>query len=175
TRRDRRSHPPAQRRDGMSRRAAIVTLTAFLGFLVIVTTARGGLEGRLELQPGEPHQGDLPRRVVGTGQIRFDGAGPEKWALRFHREQAKVRFLRRELTKGRRLLLSQPTVSEAINLAGATYGNRSTLWRKARCEWGLNPRSVNSGSSASGLFQFLPSTWNSTPYAGFSILDPFAN
>jgi SLT domain-containing protein len=83
--------------------------------------------------------------------------------------------LRRRIVRQRYIVLHRRDVTEAINLAGATYGNASTLWRKARCESGLNTRSVNSGSSASGLFQFLPSTWNSTPYAGFSIFDPFAN
>jgi len=32
--------------------------------------------------------------------------------------------------------------------------------RIAVCESGLNPMAINSASSASGLFQFLPSTWS---------------
>jgi soluble lytic murein transglycosylase-like protein len=37
------------------------------------------------------------------------------------------------------------------------------LFRRARCESGLNPYARNA-SGASGLFQFLPSTWATTPY-----------
>lgn len=42
------------------------------------------------------------------------------------------------------------------------------LLRKARCESGLNPYAQNQ-SGSSGLFQFLPSTWATTPYAARSI------
>jgi hypothetical protein len=40
-----------------------------------------------------------------------------------------------------------------------------------------NPRAVNPRSGASGLGQFLPSTWRTTPQgrAGLSIFDPIAN
>jgi hypothetical protein len=71
--------------------------------------------------------------------------------------------------------LAKPAVSEAIGLACATYGDCSTLWRKARCESGLNAGARNLSSAATGLFQFMPSTFNSTPYGGFSIYSPYAN
>ena len=40
-----------------------------------------------------------------------------------------------------------------------------------------NPRAVNPRSGASGLGQFLPSTWRTTPQgkAGLSVFDPAAN
>jgi hypothetical protein len=40
------------------------------------------------------------------------------------------------------------------------------LRRKAHCETGgtFSPYVVNRSSNASGLFQFLPSTWMTTPY-----------
>ena len=124
----------------------------------------------------DPHEhGDAHQRVVGHGQIRFDGAGPEKWARRYHREQRLVRELRQRLRRERNALLQQPSVVEAINLAATVYGNGSTLWRKARCESGLNHNARNLSSAASGLFQFLPSTWRSTPYGGFSVFSPYAN
>ncbi len=44
-----------------------------------------------------------------------------------------------------------------------------------RCESGFNPNAVNRQSGAVGLFQFLPSTWGSTPYADQSPFDPEAN
>lgn len=122
----------------------------------------------------DPHErGGAHQRVVGHGQIKFDGAGPERWALRFRKEHKLVEQLRTRLHQTRRTLLSAPTVSEAINLAGATYGYTPVLWRKARCESGFN-RFARNPSGAAGLFQFLPSTWRSTPYGDFSIYDPFA-
>jgi soluble lytic murein transglycosylase-like protein len=45
----------------------------------------------------------------------------------------------------------------------------------AYCESRYHPNSVNSSSGASGLFQFLPSTWSGTPYANQSPFDPRAN
>lgn len=73
-----------------------------------------------------------------------------------------------------RTLRHSPSVTEAINLACAVYGNCSTLWRRARCESHLFARAHNA-SGASGLFQFLPNTWRSTPFGGFSIWSPYAN
>lgn len=43
-----------------------------------------------------------------------------------------------------------------------------TLARKARCESRLDPFAWNP-SGAAGLFQFLPSTFATTPYAGRSL------
>lgn len=45
------------------------------------------------------------------------------------------------------------------------------IWHESRG----NPRAVNPRSGASGLGQFLPSTWRTTPYAAYSIFDPVAN
>jgi soluble lytic murein transglycosylase-like protein len=47
--------------------------------------------------------------------------------------------------------------------------------RVAACESVWDPNAVNSSSGASGLFQFMPGTWLSTPYADQSIFDPVAN
>jgi hypothetical protein len=43
------------------------------------------------------------------------------------------------------------------------------LRRKAWCESRLNPRAYNAGSGAAGLFQFLSSTWWTTPYGRRSV------
>jgi len=45
----------------------------------------------------------------------------------------------------------------------------------AYCESRYHPNSVNSSSGASGLFQFLPSTWAFTPEHASSPFDPAAN
>ena len=47
--------------------------------------------------------------------------------------------------------------------------------RIAWCESRYHPNSVNTDSQASGLFQFLPSTWSGTPWANQSPFDPVAN
>lgn len=115
------------------------------------------------------------RRAVGHGQVRFDGHGPEWWAQ-------QARRYKRALRDSRRTLLERTSTAEAIQLACVTYRVPcSTLWRKARCETGgtfsplaWNPTPIGS-EHASGLFQFLPSTFRSTPYGRFSIFDPVAN
>ncbi len=45
----------------------------------------------------------------------------------------------------------------------------------ARCESGFNPAAINRGSNASGVFQFLPSTWRGTAYARSSPFNAWAN
>ena len=63
-----------------------------------------------------------------------------------------------------------------ITAAARRYGQSpSAMIAVARCESSLNPRAVNRSSGASGLFQFLPSTWRTTPYATQSSFDPVAS
>ncbi|MEJ7902136.1 MAG: SH3 domain-containing protein, partial [Thermomicrobiales bacterium] len=63
-----------------------------------------------------------------------------------------------------------------IYAAADQYGQpREDMLRVARCESVLDPNAVNASSNASGLFQFLPSTWATTPYADQNIFDPVAN
>ncbi len=45
----------------------------------------------------------------------------------------------------------------------------------ASCESGLNPGAINASSGAAGVFQILPSTFNSTSMAGSSPYDAYAN
>jgi hypothetical protein len=49
------------------------------------------------------------------------------------------------------------------------------LVRVGRCESGLDPRAVNPAGPYHGLFQFLRTTWASTPFAERDIYDPVAN
>jgi uncharacterized protein YraI len=63
-----------------------------------------------------------------------------------------------------------------IYAAADRYGqSRSDMLRVAKCESVLDPNALNPYSNASGLFQFLPSTWATTPYADQDIFDPVAN
>lgn len=68
------------------------------------------------------------------------------------------------------------SIVDIIYAAAARYGQSGdAMLRVARCESSLNPGAVNASSGASGLFQFMPGTWRTTPYAGSSIFDPWAS
>ncbi len=64
-------------------------------------------------------------------------------------------------------------ITDAFNPLGpaAVQWAMNVAW----CESRYHPNSVNTDSGASGLFQFLPSTWSGTPYANQSPFDPRAN
>lgn len=71
---------------------------------------------------------------------------------------------------------TEEEIIQIIYAAADKYGQpREDMLRVARCESNLNPNAVNASSNASGLFQFLPSTWETTPYADQDIFDPVAN
>lgn len=143
--------------------AAWVTLTAVVCWLAPARVLAG---------PGIELPLSGPRSVSGPASTyRLES---ETFQHKFvaMRHLAYVRYKR--IRQLKRTLLHTSSVTEAINLACVVYGNCSTLWRKARCESGLSPYAHN-GSEASGLFQFLPSTWGSTPYGRFSIWSAYAN
>ena len=70
-----------------------------------------------------------------------------------------------------------PYIAKIINDAFSPLGPRAVQWaiNVAYCESRYHPNSVNSDSGASGLFQFMPSTWGGTPWASKSPFDPVAN
>jgi hypothetical protein len=70
-----------------------------------------------------------------------------------------------------------PYIAKIINDAFSPLGPAAVQWaiNVAYCESRYHPNSVNSTSGASGLFQFLPSTWGGTPWASQSPFDPVAN
>ena len=70
-----------------------------------------------------------------------------------------------------------PDIAKDITDAFSPLGAGAVQWAMnvAYCESRYHPNSVNSSSGASGLFQFLPSTWAFTPYASYSPFDPRYN
>src|SRR5262245_4841100 len=88
------------------------------------------------------------------------------------REQ--LRAERRRVRQLTRVLRHRSSTREAIELACSVYGSCDTLWRRALCESG-GYRYARNPSGASGLFQFLPSTFASTPFGRFSICSTYAN
>ena len=88
------------------------------------------------------------------------------------------------VTEVRRVGTRSPTPSgdiEGIIRAAATRwgADETQLLRVAYCESRYNPNAYNASSGASGVFQFLATTWapNSVRagYAGASVFDPVAN
>nr|CAA9561093.1 MAG: hypothetical protein AVDCRST_MAG87-1583 [uncultured Thermomicrobiales bacterium] len=72
--------------------------------------------------------------------------------------------------------VGQTDIVSIIYAAADEYGqSREDMLRVATCESNLTPTAVNPTSQASGLFQFIPSTWATTPYANEDIFDPVAN
>ena len=74
----------------------------------------------------------------------------------------------------------QPTtedgIIQVIREAARAFGQpEEDLLRVGRCESNLDPRAVNPDGPYFGLFQFLRSTWASTPFADQDIFDPVAN
>jgi hypothetical protein len=70
-----------------------------------------------------------------------------------------------------------PDIAKDITDAFSPLGPAAVQWAMnvAYCESRYHPNSVNSSSGASGLFQFLPSTWSGTPWANDSPFDPAIN
>lgn len=92
-----------------------------------------------------------------------------------NRAERNERRLRAKKLELQRAVAHHPSVHRIIAVAATAYGQSySTLLRKAECESHLWPFARNRSSGASGLFQFLPSTWRSTPFGRHSIWDPFA-
>lgn len=93
--------------------------------------------------------------------------------------RAANKALRRKLYQARRQLKVRwlPTVQYAIRLASDLFGvPEHELRSVASCESpGLSPFLVNRSSGASGVLQFLPSTWRNQGVPRFSVFDPVAN
>ncbi len=71
---------------------------------------------------------------------------------------------------------TQDQIIDIIYAAADRYGQpRADMLRVARCESVLDPNAVNASGGSYGLFQFLPSTWATTPFAGDNIFDPYAS
>lgn len=150
----------------MARALALIPFVLFVGLGGLAAVAVAGAE--------DPPAVTVTETVVQTDTVTVDrrlaGHGVWYWHKRAHRNWQEARRLRRTLR-------TDGTVTESINLACLLYGHCARLWEIARCETGgtLNPWSRNGSSGASGLMQFLPSTWRTTPFARFSVWSPYAS
>jgi soluble lytic murein transglycosylase-like protein len=72
--------------------------------------------------------------------------------------------------------LGEDDIVRIIREAAREFGQpEEDLLRVGRCESNLDPRAVNEAGPYFGLFQFLRSTWATTPFAERDIFDPAAN
>jgi hypothetical protein len=68
---------------------------------------------------------------------------------------------------------SEQEILGFIKKAAKKYGqSEKAMVRVARCESNLDPCAVNRSGPYYGLFQYLKSTWNQTPYGDQNIFDP---
>jgi hypothetical protein len=70
---------------------------------------------------------------------------------------------------------SEQEILNFIAKAAKKYGqSENAMVRVARCESVLDPCAVNRSGPYYGLFQYLKSTWKTTPYGDRDIFDPEA-
>lgn len=67
----------------------------------------------------------------------------------------------------------QGSVPDLIRSVFGSYASGALA--VAQCESGFNPSAYNPSSGASGVYQFLGSTWATTAYADYSRLNAWAN
>ncbi|MDP9364353.1 MAG: transglycosylase SLT domain-containing protein [Chloroflexota bacterium] len=71
---------------------------------------------------------------------------------------------------------SEREIIRIIEQAADRYNQpKRAMVRVARCESNLDPYAVNRAGPYYGLYQFLKSTWRTTPYRDEDIFDPRAN
>ena len=146
----------------IARWVLVVALVVSIG----AAAATAGTEAR-------PIQGPQVKEY-GVGVVKFRGKGAEYWHWQFQK-------MRERWERDRKVLQHRGSVDEAIALASVVYGvDHALLRRKAWCESRFNPNARNvqpiyNGEHATGLFQFIPSTFASTPFARFSIYSTYAN
>jgi soluble lytic murein transglycosylase-like protein len=70
---------------------------------------------------------------------------------------------------------SEQQILHYIAKAAKKYNqSKKAMVRVARCESSFDPCAVNRSGPYYGLYQFLKSTWKSTPYGNHNIFDPKA-
>ena len=116
---------------------------------------------------GDPENGFVP--------VTFDGMSGYAYGDYLGDEDA-VQVAAPEAVAAVPVVAAGPTdIVSIIYAAADAYGQpRQDMLRVATCESGLNPAAYNPAGWY-GLFQFVPSTFATTPYAGYDIFDAVAN
>jgi hypothetical protein len=128
----------------------------------------------IELAPAEG-----PAVVAPAQQATYQGKTVKWWAK--HTVQARKDANARAVTIKRlkRTIAYDPSIQEAVSLASIAYPalSQHRAWCIIKHEsWMVRDptHARNPRSSATGLYQFLTSTFRSTPYSRFSIYSPYA-
>jgi hypothetical protein len=112
-------------------------------------------------------RGDLQARLRRYQQME----AREQELIAYWARQAQVQAQQARVSAG------PAGIQDLIREAFQPLGSDVVGWalRVAACESGFNPNAVNSWSGAMGLFQFMPSTWARSPFAGQDPFDPRVN
>ena len=127
--------------------------------------------------------GNLRAQRIQTAELAQAEAWSQEYDQGWNAYQAEVQAEAEAVAEAARIaaLSNHPPppayIAKLITDAFSPLGPAAVQWaiNVAYCESRYHPNSVNSSSGASGLFQFLPSTWAFTPEHALSPFDPGAN
>ena len=114
----------------------------------------------------------------------YQGKTAEWWANRAVQARKDANARGKTIQRLKKTLAHNPTIQECVKLATIAYPEltENRAWRIIGGESRGNPNARNkspiwNGEHAAGLWQFIPSTYMSTPYgkAGLSIWSPCAS
>ena len=121
------------------------------------------------------------RRGAALGACRHSDRGGEREEARKREKNKKKKRRTKNKKKGKisvadvRFATASRRFSTSFAKAAKKYGqSENAMVRVARCESTLDPCAVNRSGPYYGLFQFLKSTWDTTPYGDRDIFDPEA-
>jgi hypothetical protein len=155
-------------------------LLILLGVVLLVTVIVASCSPTAKSEGPAGPQGPVGQAVATyQGKVAtYQGKDVRWWAARAQQARRDANARRLTIRRLRRTLAYSPTIREAVKLATIVYPafSEARAWAIIRHESQGNPNAKNRSSSAAGLYQFLDSTWRSTPFgrAGLSVFDPFA-
>ena len=138
----------------MSRRFAITVLAIYTLTLAVAAAGRATLDRVLA---SSRHATRSASRVVGYGQIRYGGAGPELWALRFRRERRVVLALRHQLAARLDRLVYLVTAFQCIHSYEGSWTANTGNGYRGGLQFGSREWRLYGGRYAASADQASPS------------------
>jgi hypothetical protein len=124
---------------------------------------------------------DTVARALQNTQARRDALGAlvaavvAVWNSDVSAKRKKKKKKKKHRSSGCSGNYSEEQILGYISKASKKYHqSRNAMERVARCESNLDPCAINHQGPYYVLYQFLKSTWNTTPYGNKSIFDPEA-
>jgi hypothetical protein len=114
---------------------------------------------------------------VTTLSATYQGKSAQWWAKRAVQARKDANARGQTVMRLKKTMNHSPTIQECIRLATIAYPafTERRAWQIINHESNGNPFAKNPSSTASGLYQFLTSTFASTPYGRMSIWSPCAS